>query len=155
LRRKFELAFADKHFTHRSPSTFDLLARLNESDLAWLDPQAAVSQLTGDSLNSLARMCGSTAARRSIDSVDLVGSALVKEVAEKVWLISFMHYDWGSSITRPRASNAPRVRSLLRCYPCHRYKTLPMCPERTRKKWWKGRESNPRPRHYECRALTS
>ncbi len=28
------------------------------------------------------------------------------------------------------ASNAPRVRSLLRCYPCHRYKTLPMCPER-------------------------
>ena len=24
-----------------------------------------------------------------------------------------------------------------------------------RKNWWKGRESNPRPRHYECRALTS
>ena len=24
-----------------------------------------------------------------------------------------------------------------------------------RKFWWKGRESNPRPRHYECRALTS
>ena len=21
--------------------------------------------------------------------------------------------------------------------------------------WWKGRDSNPRPRHYECRALTS
>lgn len=20
--------------------------------------------------------------------------------------------------------------------------------------WWKGRDSNPRPRHYECRALT-
>ena len=34
---------------------------------------------------------------------------------------------------RAIASSAPTVRSLLRCYPCHRYKTLPMCPERTLK----------------------
>jgi putative transposase len=50
----------------------------------------------------------------------------VKEVDEKVWLISFMHYDSGSSTTSPIASNALKARSLLRCYPCPRYKTLPM-----------------------------
>jgi integrase len=27
--------------------------------------------------------------------------------------------------------------------------------ESKRNRWWKGRDSNPRPRHYECRALTS
>jgi hypothetical protein len=76
LRRKFELAFADKHFTHRPPSSLDLLARLKESDFAWLNPQAPFQQLAGDGLYSLAQMRGSTAAFRSIDSVDLVGSAL-------------------------------------------------------------------------------
>ena len=59
----------------------------------------------------------------------------VKEVEEKVWLISFSTTTSGSSTTRARASNAPRIRSLLKCCPCHRYKTLPMCPERTRWNW--------------------
>jgi hypothetical protein len=35
-------------------------------------------------------------------------------------------YEWNEP-----ASSAPKARSLLSCYPCHRYKSLPMCPERT------------------------
>ena len=75
------MAFTDQNFTHRPPSALDLLSHLNERDLAWFNPQAAFQQLAGDGLCSLARMRGSTTALRSIDSVDLVGSALATQRA--------------------------------------------------------------------------
>ena len=50
----------------------------------------------------------------------------IKQVAEKIWLVSFMQYDLGSSMPRPAGSAAPRTPSALRCYPCLRYKPLPM-----------------------------
>jgi hypothetical protein len=39
----------------------------------------------------------------------------VTEVAEKIWLVSFMRYDLGSLITRQVASNVPLTRSGLNC----------------------------------------
>jgi hypothetical protein len=44
----------------------------------------------------------------------------IKEVAEKIWLVSFTDYDLGFLITRQVASNVPQTRSALICYPCPR-----------------------------------
>ena len=50
----------------------------------------------------------------------------VSEVEDNIWLISFMHYDLGFFDDQTVASNAPRTPSLLKCYPCLRYKTSPI-----------------------------
>ena len=42
----------------------------------------------------------------------------VRQVADKIWLASFMDYDLGFLITRHAASNRLRTRSRLKCYPC-------------------------------------
>ena len=57
---KFQPTIANKNFTHRPPSAVDFLSRLNESVLASLNPQAAVSQFAGSGLCSLAGAPGST-----------------------------------------------------------------------------------------------
>ena len=55
----------------------------------------------------------------------------VKQVSDKIWLVSFMKYDLGSSTRRPDGSLASKTRSTLKCYPCVRNNLLPMCPEQT------------------------
>jgi hypothetical protein len=50
----------------------------------------------------------------------------VKEVAEESGVSASCTMTSGSSTTRARGSNARRTPSLLRCYPCVRYKPLPM-----------------------------
>ena len=78
----------------------------------------------------------------------------IKEGSEKIWLVSFMHYDLGFFDHEAGASNAPKTRSMLRCYLClRRYKPLPMCPERTLLSWCRLRDSNPRPTVYKTVAL--
>ena len=51
----------------------------------------------------------------------------IKEVGEKIWLVSFMHYDLGffDHETRSRRMRA-RTPSRLKCYLCLRNKPLPM-----------------------------
>jgi hypothetical protein len=44
----------------------------------------------------------------------------IKEVADKIWLVNFMHTIWVFLITRQVASNVPRTRSVPDCYPCLR-----------------------------------
>ena len=50
----------------------------------------------------------------------------IKEVAEKIWLVSFMHYDLGFfDHEAGRVECAPNPFE-PKCYPCLRYKPLPM-----------------------------
>jgi putative transposase len=49
-----------------------------------------------------------------------------KQVDQRIFLVSFMQYDWGSSMTRHVAWNRRRTRSRRKCYPCLRYKPSPM-----------------------------
>jgi putative transposase len=42
----------------------------------------------------------------------------VKEVSDRIWLVSFMDYDLGSSTTRPVGSAASRTPSPQDCYLC-------------------------------------
>jgi len=50
----------------------------------------------------------------------------VKQVEEKIWLVSFMRYDLGffdHETCRIESAENPSPR---KCYPCLRYKTSPM-----------------------------
>jgi putative transposase len=71
----------------------------------------------------------------------------VKQVADRVWMVSFMDYDLGffDDQTGRIASNAPRTPSAQKCYPCLRYKPLPMCPEWTEGIWLPDLGSNQGP----------
>ena len=60
--------------------------------------------------------------------------------------------DASASAMRQGASNAPKIRSTQNCYPCLRYKPLPMCPEWTEIAWWAHQDSNLGPSDYETRA---
>lgn len=75
-------------------------------------------------------------------------NAGIKEVSDRNWLLTFMHYDLGSfgasSTTRSVDSNRSPTRSNRQCYPCLRHKPLPMSPEWTRHRWRRVRDSNPR-----------
>ncbi len=51
-------------------------------------------------------------------------------------------------VSGPRPST---TRSARGCHLCLRYDLSPMCPGRTANVWCRGRDSNPRPPHYEQR----
>jgi hypothetical protein len=53
----------------------------------------------------------------------------IREVSEKIWLVTFMQYDLGFSISRRVGWNAPKIPSALKCHPCLRNNPLPMFPE--------------------------
>ena len=59
----------------------------------------------------------------------------VREVADKIWLVSFMNYDLGFFDQEAGGSLAPKTPSTLKCYPCVRNNLLPMCPEQTVIQW--------------------
>jgi putative transposase len=70
----------------------------------------------------------------------------IKQVSDKVWLVSFMQYDLGffdHETGRITSAENPFGAKVLPMCPA-RYKTLPMCSERTGNFWWPGRELNPR-----------
>ncbi len=52
-----------------------------------------------------------------------------------------------------RPCSPSTTRSARGCHPCLRYVVLPTCPGRTRKSWSGRRDSNPRPRPWQGRAL--
>jgi hypothetical protein len=69
----------------------------------------------------------------------------IKEIAEKIWLVSFMNYDLGFfDHETGRVECAPNPFGA---------RLLPMCPERTQKGWCRLRDSNPRPTVYKTVAL--
>jgi hypothetical protein len=49
----------------------------------------------------------------------------IREVSEKIWLVSFMHYDLGF-FDEEVAWSAPKIPSVLRCQRCPRYKSSAM-----------------------------
>lgn len=64
----------------------------------------------------------------------------IKEVSEKIWLVSFMSYDLGyfdedskrfEPLENPFAAKVLPI-GVKVCNPCVRYEVLPMCPEWTR-----------------------
>src|SRR5213075_1117666 len=69
----------------------------------------------------------------------------IKEVSDKIWLVTFMHYDLGffdheTCRLEPVANPfEPKVS------PCLRYKPLPMYPEYTIWTWLRGQDLNLRP----------
>src|SRR6266478_9164917 len=60
---------------------------------------------------------------------------------------------WDTSIWRLGCSNASKIRSAQKCYPCLRYELSPMSPGRTASRWSREWELNPRPADYESAAL--
>jgi hypothetical protein len=70
----------------------------------------------------------------------------IKEVEERIWLVSFMEYDLGHIALEERTLQPPYNHFGPRCYPCSRYDLLPMCPGRTQELWSGRWESNPRPK---------
>jgi len=65
-------------------------------------------------------------------STVLAGQRLgIKEVDDAIWLVSFMHYDLGYIDLEQKTCKHSTTRSARGCYPCLRYKLLPMCPGRT------------------------
>src|SRR5689334_1046794 len=53
----------------------------------------------------------------------------VKQVSERIWLVTFMDYDLGSSTMRHVGSKVLLTPSSRECYPCLRYQPLPKCSE--------------------------
>jgi putative transposase len=68
----------------------------------------------------------------------------IKEVSDKVWLVSFMQYDLSFFDHETGREPAPRTPSAPKCYLCARYETLPMCSVRTLIRW-SGRSDLPCP----------
>ena len=64
-----------------------------------------------------------------------------------------MHYDPGYFDLKQKPCNPSTTRSARGCHPCLRYNLLPMSPGRTYKNWSGRRDSNPRPRPWQGRAL--
>ena len=50
----------------------------------------------------------------------------VKQVSDKIWLVTFMHYDLGFFDDETVASNRLQIRSTQNCYPCLRNDPLLM-----------------------------
>jgi hypothetical protein len=76
--------------------------------------------------------------RKRISTV-LAGQRLgIQEVDDSIWLVSFMHYDLGTSTWSRKPCNPSTTRSARDCHPCLRYVVLPICPDRTVPKWRKG-----------------
>jgi hypothetical protein len=74
-----------------------------------------------------------------------------REANRGIWLARFPH----ARIFRPGAENVATrgTRSARGCHPCLGYVPLPMSPGRTREIWSGRRDSNPRPRPWQGRAL--
>jgi putative transposase len=53
----------------------------------------------------------------------------VTQVGERIWLVTFMLYDWATSTMRRAGWSRSRIRSARKCYPCLRNELSPMCPE--------------------------
>lgn len=69
--------------------------------------------------------------------------ATTKEVyAFPVFEASFKEFGLPRTIRRHAGSNHLRTPSGQKCYPCLRYETLPMCPERTGGSWRTRQDSN-------------
>jgi hypothetical protein len=56
----------------------------------------------------------------------------IREVQDKIWLVSFMHYDLGFFDHETDEWNAPIIPSRQNCYPGLRNNPFPKYPERTR-----------------------
>ena len=59
----------------------------------------------------------------------------VRQVSERIWLVTFMHYDLGyfdDETCRLEPIENPFGPG---CYPCLRNELSPMCPERTTASW--------------------
>jgi putative transposase len=50
----------------------------------------------------------------------------IKEVSDRIWLVTFMHYDLGFFDHEICRLEPSPTRSNRKCYLCLRYKTLPM-----------------------------
>jgi len=59
----------------------------------------------------------------------------VKQVEEKIWLVSFMRYDLGSFDHEPCRIESAENPFARNCYPCLRNNPLPMRPVRTLNQW--------------------
>ena len=55
----------------------------------------------------------------------------IREVADKIWLVSFMHYDLGFFDHETGRVECADIPSRQNCYPCPRNNPSPKCPERT------------------------
>jgi len=74
--------------------------------------------------------------RRKINvSVVFAGQNVgVRQVSDRIWLVSFMDYDLATSTTTPVVLSRLPIRSRRRCYLWPQNEVLPMRPEWTRKK---------------------
>jgi hypothetical protein len=68
----------------------------------------------------------------------------IKEVADDIWLVSFMHCGLGYFDLEQKKSKPSTTRSARGCHPFLRYVMLPMCPGWTNIDWRRRRDSNPR-----------
>jgi hypothetical protein len=59
----------------------------------------------------------------------------IKEVAERIWLVSFMHYDLGFFDHEGRARRMCPKPVRRQTYPCLRNKMGTICPVRTQNQW--------------------
>jgi hypothetical protein len=64
---------------------------------------------------------------------------------QAIWLVSFMHYDLGTSTWRQDTLQARDKPSAPGCQPCLRNGMSPMSPGRTLTNWLPEQDSNLRP----------
>lgn len=66
----------------------------------------------------------------------------IKEVADQIWLVTFMAYDLGF-FDQDEGHVQPAPNPFIpNCYLCLRYELSPMSPGRTIKYWWRRRHSH-------------
>jgi hypothetical protein len=74
---------------------------------------------------TLGRLC--LGARKINLSAAFAGQSVgLREVSEKVWMVSFMHYDLGFFDHQPNRVECAPIPSVPECYPCLGYKPSPM-----------------------------
>ena len=87
-------------------------------------------------------------------STVLAGQRLgIKEVDDRIWIVSFMHYDLGFIDLEQKTLQPLDNPSAQGCHPCLRYVLLPMSPVRTYFRWSGRGDSNPRPQPWQGCAL--
>lgn len=88
--------------------------------------------------------------KKSNISTVMAGQRLgIKEVADGIWLVSFMSHHLGYIDLEKKHCKPSTTRSARRCYPSLRDNPLPLSPGRTMKNWCRMPDSNQRPLHYE------
>ncbi len=108
---------------------------------------------------ALERLAGSVS---FLGFITLMAAALVASVLAAYWKHEYKKWDVKAAASVAEGNRAEAEARARKCRPtpptysaAATLRPVSRCPNWLSIGTWKGRDSNPRPRHYECRALTS